>query len=240
VPSDETTIPEPTPGQDKSARCRVEYVLEPAARLKLTALDELLDALSAARPLWDGRHPRRAAGAALAAVLTFLRKADASDPGDRHRPIGELLGALQDLERGSVPNLLKPAKLRGRPPLPVTMSTLRSQCVALADLLVRDTDMTPDDADRAVANLLNKQGISLGALDTSPKKGFASWRKRLRRTNCPPDERWVYDTMISRIPAMPAEADVERRLQRRRQLMTMLEVELEQINREGAGFEEEP
>ena len=101
MPDEDQPINDPDLADSDQVPPRISFLVAVGAARICDATSMLLAELSAARPKWNGPHPRMAVGHGLAAFLTFLRQVDL-DPGDRHRPIAELLGALQELEYGSV------------------------------------------------------------------------------------------------------------------------------------------
>lgn len=176
------------------------------------AVEGLLAELSRVRPMMDSDHPRIASGAALSAVMRFLATVDPNDPGDRRRPLGNLLAALASLEEGSATApLLEPAKKFGGVRLAVDVRTIRAQAVAIAEILVSKAGMTTAAANHAVGDLMYKSGFQMGGEKTPSGNAVAEWRRNLQRTTADPQDLSVYKKIKNAlIQQQPAQSDQER------------------------------
>lgn len=114
---------------------------------------------------------RAGAGKSLAAMNDYLDHIGV--PADLSVPSFALLAALQDLENGKQPEMLKKAKVRHRPPIAIALQLERAQAAAAMQLLM-DAGDTKEVAARAVTRALEKNGV-LGLT----WKEVARWRDEL-------------------------------------------------------------
>lgn len=178
--------------------------------------------------MMDEGQPRVASRAALSAVMRFLAAVDPEDPGDRRRPLGNLLAALASLEEGRTAPLLEPAPRSGRAPDPIGTRTIRAQAAAIADLLVAKTGMQRYEADRAVGTLMHKHGVRVGRIKTTHEQAVAEWRRDLKRkTRGDPLDQQVYEEMKTRMDDGPPARTDQERAELRKAMLARLAGELE-------------
>ena len=221
------------PADSGQEQAKFDFLFDVGAARIWEASAELLDKLSDARPAWGGPHPRLAVVRSLDGVLTFLRTIDLDDPGDRSRPLGEFLGALNELEQGRLPELLRPATKDGRRPVSLRERTVQAQAVAVAEMLEQKTGMKLEAADAEVGKTLQEEGFPMGKLTTPNGKVVAGWREKLHLRDCDPWHRWVYEQMLFGAANLPPAADDDTRHVLRKKLLGQLGEEVR--NRRGLG-----
>jgi len=138
----------------------------------------------------DDGAQRRAAGAAVAAVLEYVEtslKSHRPDAGELMRPAAHLLSRLGDLEKGKSDPIFKTPKKAGAPPL--SAETEISRQIAAAAVEIRMTVESESVAVRAVRNKLTLLGWQDGDNDVM------NWRKVIRQQ--PPKEVELYWQLTS-------------------------------------------
>ena len=103
-----------------------------------------------------GIDDRTAAGHALGAVLEFLYSQGHLTRGNLHRPLYELLAALEDLKQGRVAPMLKPVTFGNRPPDGATLRQAIGFAVFAVEQLVERGD-SKTAACRKVSQVWNKE-----------------------------------------------------------------------------------
>jgi hypothetical protein len=97
-----------------------------------------------------------AAGRALGAVLEFLYTQPRLTADRLHRPLYELLAALDDLNSGRVAPMLTPVRFGNRPPRGSVESEKRGHTIATIEQLIERGDSVTQ-ASREVANVWKKE-----------------------------------------------------------------------------------
>jgi hypothetical protein len=102
-----------------------------------------------------GVDDRTAAGLALGAVLEFLYAQRHLTAENLHRPLYELLAALDDLNKGRVAPMLEPRQFGNRPPIGATFRQAKGFAVFAVEQLVERGDSRAA-ACRKVSQVWNK------------------------------------------------------------------------------------
>ncbi len=121
----------------------------------MTRLEKLCDELREAVEAF-AEDERVSAGKSLAAINDYL--VDMGVPADLSAPLFALLAALQDLENGKQPEMLKKVKVSHGPPTAITLQLEKAQAAAAMQLLKDAGDAKPAAA-RAVTRALEKNGV---------------------------------------------------------------------------------
>lgn len=125
-----------------------------------------------------GNERRPAVRIVLNALSDFLGNVYALDQ-DLRLPINELLYAIDDLDRGKVVALLKPAKVDHRPPNPLSNGLLRADAAALMDIYQQDK-MTREQAASQAAFKLNELGYRNENGQRIAAKEIENWRDQMK------------------------------------------------------------
>jgi hypothetical protein len=136
---------------------------------------QLLEQLGAAAMLHHAEHydGRRAAIAQLNAVVNFLCQAVPNCPID---PLIRLSNALQDIERGSEPPMLKPQPVKGRPPDDVDWVGVKIISATIMDQLHEYAEMSRPEAAKAVAKKFAELGLSTFRGRNISATAITKWR----------------------------------------------------------------
>jgi hypothetical protein len=120
-------------------------------------------------------HGRYGVRLALHAAMELLKELRATS--SQLKPFKRLLAALDDLDKGTTPDLLRPVKISNRPPNSQERNLLKAHAVALVDLLLDDGWMLPRAA-RYVGNRLLEHEYTVSKKADADVGGVViNWRK---------------------------------------------------------------
>src|SRR5215472_16905580 len=125
--------------------------------------------LKEAVTLMDG-GPRMAVGLAARAAWEFVAAHEEIAAQGLDLPLYHLVAALGDLHEGRAASMLKPAKVKNRPPDSTAKQIAKAYACFCIDLLMSLGDSV-ENACKAVADILAKHEISF-----SEKYGTPHWR----------------------------------------------------------------
>jgi hypothetical protein len=137
-----------------------EIIDESNLSLLNPALSYLFGRLREARALFEqkGDNGRLGAMIALSAFWQFITLFRTPLAENLHIPIVRLRDALAMLEHNRIEPILKPVPRRGRAPSSHSYAALKGYATATVDLL-RQADLDPEGAHRAVARVLRQLGV---------------------------------------------------------------------------------
>jgi len=121
---------------------------------------------------------RPSAEIALGSVLFFLTVVFDGDP-QALLPLRRLSYALHDLDRGQVDPLLRPKKIKHRPPNPLREEGFIAFAAAAMQLFV-DGGISRGEAARRVADSLNAMGYRIGSGNHITARQVEKWRDKMR------------------------------------------------------------
>jgi hypothetical protein len=121
---------------------------------------------------------RQSTEIALGSVLSFLTGAFDRD-SQALLPIRRLHYALDDLDRGQVDPLLRPKKIKHRPPNPLREEGFIAFCAAAMELFV-DGGISRGEAARRIALSLSGRGYRIGSGNRITPRQVERWRDKMR------------------------------------------------------------
>lgn len=146
------------------------------------ALAEMYLLLRYAADLWRQRQESEAVFTAVRAAWTFMSRFDTGVCENLLAPLMKLASALMALDEGTVDPLLKPKRKPkgGRTPDTWERQWLVGWAVGTAHRL-QWTDLSPTDADREVAAVLQRLGVrpARGASRKMTHRTIRDWRERI-------------------------------------------------------------
>lgn len=147
-------------------------------RVDPAELATAMELLPLAAGSYDPNGPdygRRGARNTLIAVVRLLAVLFPNTP-TLPLALQDLLQGLADLDRGTVIPLLKPAKVRGRPPNPLGNDLFRALAAAAMTCLMEQQGMSLDLAARDIATRLRRLGYPAGRIS---HRNIAKWREKM-------------------------------------------------------------
>jgi len=159
------------------------FISRPELQQQLLALRDILLSLSGAAD-GDTSTPGEARDAVFKSVFV-LRQFFGGIDGfqDAIRPLDVLIKASVDLDRGHLPALFKPRKLKGAPRGKLASDTIRVFVLVAVDLYVA-TGMTVEAALKRVVSEYSRAGVKMVSASA-----IRDWRSRC--TDQQPDDRWM-------------------------------------------------
>lgn len=145
----------------------------------------------------------------LTAVSDFFRSIGGLDPLVQ-LPLHQLQYALNDLERGILPELLTPRKIDHRPPDSSSDAAFRALAAVAMDLLMLGK-VSRKEAARRVARSLSNMGYAISPTKPITAQRVEDWRDRIREerpAEAPPTARFhrLKDQALQRFPQDPIAA----------------------------------
>ena len=152
---------------------------------------------------WDFRFPVMEV---LSAMLPLAWELNTLDRVIASRTTMGLMIALEDLERGRVPELLRPAKPKRRSRASRREWYLRAFAAGCLEVLIA-AQMPDEEAKHFVGHILAINEFPLGRISTPPALVVADWRKRFRENNkLAPDDYIAYLEAVEGQKASEGEA----------------------------------
>jgi hypothetical protein len=121
---------------------------------------------------------RAAVRMALAGVIQLISELFPDEPSFP-TPIIQLQQHLYDLDRGQVAPLLRPAKVRNRPPMTLSEELFRAIVAAAMTRLMEGKRLSRDDAARDVASRLRRIGAKHESGKAITAGQIADWREKM-------------------------------------------------------------
>lgn len=130
--------------------------------------------------------PQEGLGIMLTALAAVVRVTDPDMRRGHRDMMAKLLTAVADLRRGRQPELLSKAKLGHRPRQSLDEWRVRANAAHVADLL-EGTGLSADEANRAIARVLDRNGVEVGRQRRGalPADVVARWRADLAAGRAP-------------------------------------------------------